>query len=274
MKPVVKWAGGKRYLAKEILEVLPDRGRLVEPFVGSGAVSLESDYKNLWWNDSAKPLMTMYRAIRRSPHEVMVCLEILRKKFDSEAGYYDVRVRFNEMVAVDDDTYIFDVASHLIYLNKMGYNGLYRTNKGGGYNVPWGKRLSVDVRWPTEPELDQLANRLKDATLSSSDFTTVLSIVDDNDVVYCDPPYLPLKSGGYTGYVGEFTYEMHQCLAESAVSAANNGAIVLISNHDSKQARELYKDADRIFTVQAPRSISRCGSDRKKVKEVFVFYGR
>ena len=274
MKALVKWCGGKSKMAETILSMLPKGKRLVEPFVGSAAVSIASDFKHFYWNDKATPLVIMYSQVMVNPEDVGELLyAYLRVYGFTEKGYYQVRKEFNE--GINDNTPL--TAARMIYLNKTGFNGLFRLNSKGEFNVPWGKRTTA--LFPEMEELREFSYRFlgdndkRNTILGNVDFTQLFrNNLRKGDVVYCDPPYVPLNENGFVGYSGGFGEFQQQQLADCAFEASRRGIPVLISNHDTPYTRKLYQLADEIKSFDVARAVNCKGDGRQKAKEIYALY--
>ena len=180
------------------------------------------------------------------------------------ARFYRLREQFN----LTTDPAL--KAALFIYLNRHGFNGLCRYNAAHRFNVPFGRY--VHPYFP-EAELRTFHHRLQQADLQCADFETVMQQVGPGDVVYCDPPYVPLsETAAFTAYDGgNFNHQAQERLAEAARACAARGAYVLLSNHDTPGIQSLYKGA-LIQTVQVPRFISCKGNARRPVQEVLALF--
>ena len=157
-------------------------------------------------------------------------------------------------------------------MNRHGYNGLCRYNKSGGYNVPFGKYKKP--YFPRE-ELEYFAEKSVKATFVCEDYRSVITKANDDDVIYCDPPYVPLsKTSSFTSYAGNgFGLDEQADLANAAEDIITKGKVnVLISNHDTIWTRKIYEHADKIKSIQVARTISQKGGNRKKVSELLALY--
>ena len=271
--PFLKWAGGKRSLVETIVKYLPaDMSERVylEPFLGGGALFFWLQHnrppKQAILTDANSKLTSCYLVVRDLCSELrenIRALELDRERQGPEAHYYAVRERFN-----DGSLNRIARAAHLIYLNRTGFNGLYRSSKKGAFNVPWG-------RHETPPEVDdiriKLASRaLKDAAIFDADFGLALRDVKPGDVVYLDPPYVPAsKSANFTGYSSEFGLAEHQRLSDAFRDISKRGCWAVMSNSDTPLVRELYQGF-RIVELDARRSIAAAGESRKPAKEVLI----
>lgn len=265
LKPALKWAGGKYRLIDEIRQRLPGGRRLIEPFVGSGAVFLNMEFERYLINDLNKDLVLFYCTLKeRRQQFVAFCRTLFSPAHNIEAAYYELRAEFN---SISD---CMRKAALLLYLNKHGYNGLCRYNAAGAFNVPFGR-----YKRPYFPEREMLAfvdeaNRL---CIENRDFEQVMRSARNGDVIYCDPPYVPLsRSSNFTEYsAGGFSLEDQRRLASLAKQTARRGIPVLISNHCTGFTREIYQGAD-ISRINVWRSISCNGAKRDMAVELLALY--
>ena len=262
----LKWAGGKYSLTEQISDLLPDANRLFEPFVGAGSVFLNSDFEHYHLNDINPDLIELYRIIKRRPQQY---IRDARKLFvaqnNSDAAYYALREQFNN----SDDKY--ERSLLFLYLNRHGYNGLCRYNRSGGFNVPFGRY--VKPYFP-EHELEIFAQKAKRATFTCMSFNQVFRRARKGDVIYCDPPYVPINATAmFTDYSSKgFSLDQQVELARQAKHAAfKRGIPVLISNHDVAFTRDIYQHA-ALTEIQVKRSISQNGASRLPVGELFALY--
>lgn len=292
VKPFLKWAGGKSQLLKEIRPHYPFKEnitRYVEPFVGGGAVLFDIlgryDLKEVIINDINEPLINAYHVVHDSPDDLIRILSKFQAGFhlmneqERKDYYMSCRKRFNEISRQgpggDSMTRIL-WAVYLIFLNHTCFNGLYRVNKKGEFNVPMGsykRPLIYD-----EANLRAVSEKLQHVTILSGDYRQVESRVDENTFVYFDPPYRPLTdTANFNSYTNQnFGDKEQEELAGFAKSLAGKGAKVLISNSDPKNADpndNFFDDLYEGFTirrVEASRTISCCNKGRKKVTELLI----
>ena len=274
MKPILKWAGGKARLAPAISEAFTERcsGTYIEPFIGSAAVFLHrhvnEEVSNAVLADINPKLIAVHKAIRDDLDDV---LEILRSmpREDYEPHYYGVREAFN---AGPHSGPLH--ASRFIWLNRACFNGLYRENKKGSFNVPVGRYKKVSL--PPPAAFRAVSAALQATELVVADFREVMKRAGNGDQVYCDPPYVPLTAtANFTGYAkGAFADTEQRALAYLARRAAVKGATVVLSNHDTPYVvDDLYTTNDGFQHVARPRvtrAISRAASSRKGVGEVIA----
>ena len=265
MKPFLKWAGGKFRIIDRVRLALPKGKRLVEPFVGSGAVFMNTDYPEYVLSDANPDLINLYLHLKEEGQDF---IEQARRYFlpeqnTAEAFYWN-RVVFNET----SDTRL--KAMLFLYLNRHCFNGLCRYNRKGEFNVPFGK-----YKAPMFPGREMLAfaAKARRARFSTRDFRATMQDARPGDVVYCDPPYVPLSpTASFTDYAaGGFGMEEQQALADLAVALSERGIPVLVSNHDVPWTREHYIRA-RIQSFDAPRSISSDGGNRAAAGEILALF--
>lgn len=267
-RPVFKWAGGKFRLLDEILPELAGGKRLVEPFVGSGTVFLNAAQTECLLCDLNRDLVEFHQALRNEGREFVArCRALFTPEANARDPYLRRRDLFNRLPFGTERAALF------LYLNRHGYNGLVRYNSGGGFNVPFGRHASP--RFPRE-EMHAFLDRMRGCRLilKCQDFRATMAETGDGDVVYCDPPYIPLSdTASFTGYAGKSFGPGEQAdLARLAGEAAKRGARVLLSNHAGDGANELYRDADSVREVAVRRSISCNGGKRGVVREVLAIY--
>ncbi len=235
LTPFLKWAGGKRWLAPLIQEKIPAiPGRYIEPFLGSGAVFFRLRPKNALLNDTNKDLIETYRAIQRNHEEVQRHLRQHERQHSSEY-YYKIRSYAPRCP--------FRRAARFIYLNRTCWNGLYRVNLKGEFNVPIGTKTAVSL--PTDDWVSVAAS-LKNVELSAGDFEDCVNQAQSGDLVFADPPYaIKHNFNGFIKY-NEFlfSWEDQERLSKALCRAADRGAIVIATNANHESVRSLYQIAD------------------------------
>lgn len=282
IKPFVKWAGGKRQLLTELEKHLPRKfRRYYEPFVGGGALFFHLFKKDLIKNaiisDRNEDLINAYLVIR--DHLQKLIEELKSEEFkNNEESYYQIRERFNEIRlsrAFKKETKIKRAAMFL-YLNRTCFNGLWRVNKKGEYNVPFGKYSNPD--WCQEKRLHAVSHALQDIKIACADFEEIvfgqidaLNAVQEDDLVYFDPPYQPVSdTANFTSYTrsgfGKKEQKRLQCVFKKL---DRRGAFVLESNSDVDFIQELYRSY-QIHRVKAKRSISSDSNTRGPISEVLI----
>ena len=280
VKPIVRWAGGKTKLLGDLIARMPSSFRhYVEPFVGGGSLF----WKLFGAGDCAQratiadinlDLIGMYIAIATDPDAVNAELDVFRKSPNGgtgEAVYYGARAAWNEIRGTWSPA---KRAATMIYLNRACFNGLWRVNADGAFNVPIGAHKTIGL--PTRERLLAASAVLARAEIHCASFQDTLETVGDGDFVYLDSPYMSAPTsqnggnGGFTSYAsGGFGEASHRLLAEAARKAVTRGARVMLSQADVPLAHELYPDF-RIEVVEAPRSINSKGSARGCVRELIL----
>lgn len=265
----LKWAGGKYRLADEIGSQLPQRKCLVEPFVGAGAVFLNSDFERYLLADINPDLITLFNTVKDNVERYIEASRIYFTHQDANTRefYYARRQQFNQT------TDPFLRSALFLYLNRFGFNGLCRYNKKHEYNVPFGR-----YKQPYFPENELLffAEKAQRATFICADFHQTFDYMQQNPddyVVYCDPPYAPIaQETNFTQYAGGgFSLEQQEQLAEQARLAQQANIPVVISNHDTPFTRKIYKGA-AITRLKVQRYIGKNGGSRNKVNELLASF--
>lgn len=265
MRPFLKWAGGKARLAECIRAQLPPGRRLIEPFTGSAAVWLASSYPNALLADINPDLILLYRTLQREGIPfITYCQTFFTPETNTADVYYALRHRFNTTSDAREKAALF------LYLNRHGYNGLCRYNASGQFNVPFGR-----YRRPYFPmaEIEAFWLKSRTAQFAVGDFRAVLAQAEPGDVVYCDPPYVPLSdTANFTDYSAQgFTQADQEDLASWAERLAKKGIPVIISNHLTPWTRQRYRAATQTV-VSVPRFISCDGTRRQAVDEILALF--
>ena len=268
IKPFLKWPGGKFRLASRICNKLKEGKRLVEPFVGSAAIFLNTNYERYLLADTNPDLIALYIQLQTEGESfVDFCHAFFTSKNNTEKKYYEYRTEFN----MADDTRL--KSALFLYLNRYCYNGLCRYNSRGEFNSPFGRYTR-----PYFPEKEMLAfiEHSKNAEFIHAGFSDTMSKAQPGDVVYCDPPYIPLsETANFTDYFsGGFNWEDQISLADWAHKLAKQGIQVVISNHNTKSTRDLYRESGASMEkFQVRRTISCDSNNRIKVGELLAVFG-
>lgn len=267
LRPFLKWLGNKHRCLAEIKPLLPNNDkRLIEPFAGSGALFLSTDYDKYILGDQNQDLINMYKILTK---EGLDFINYVKTFFitenNNEQSYYAFREEFNSTTNKRKKAALF------IYLNRHGYNGLCRYNSSGGYNVPFGRY--VKPYFP-DSEMAFFSHKAQSVTFNMYDFKKNMQLAQSGDVVYCDPPYVALsKTANFTGYTKHpFDSKQQQLLTDLAEELANKNIYVIISNHDTEQSREYYKNATSLHSFDVSRTISSNTKTRKPVKELLAIF--
>lgn len=264
-KPFLKWAGNKVHCLEFILKSLPAGKRLIEPFAGSGAVFINSNYPSYLLAERNRDLITLYESLRREGHSFIdFCEDYFIRANNSPEHYYRLREHFNQMQPCRERAAVF------LYLNRHGYNGLCRFNLKGFYNVPFGR-----YRRPYFPRQEMMLfhQRSQSVQFLHADFRETFALAEKGDIIYCDPPYVPLSaSASFSSYIDKRFSERDQIeLAELAMASAKKGVTVVISNHDTDFTRHHYRHSSMIsFPVK--RMISCKARQRLPVQELVAVF--
>jgi len=302
-KPVLKWAGGKRQLLDDIYARFPaDYDRYVEPFVGGGAVFFDLEPVAATVNDANPRLVTFYEQVRDRPEDLVARLREFRDPESDpdpelafsetdrdgdplEQYYYQQRARFNRRAygregaepanggvtgdwpATAEER--LEEAALFLYLNRTCYNGLYRENSAGGFNVPIGRYADPD--WVQADRIRAASRVLDPATVRNEDFETVLADAEEGDLVYCDPPYEPMSAtADFAEYsAGGFDRADQERLLDAVGRLDDRGVHVVLSN--SGVTYDRYAEAGfSVSRVSATRAINSDETNRDAVDEVLV----
>ena len=271
MKPIIKWCGGKTQCLEYIRERLPENfNTYFEPFLGGAAVLLDLNPATAVVSDINPELINMYQQVRDNVDSVLLELTVIDRAHettdDPKAYYYLVREKYNKHLCDNNAVQ----AARFIYLNKHCFNGLYRVNKKGEFNVPFNGKLSGRSFDPDH--LRELSSRLQSAHITCSSFEDTVKDALAEDFIFFDSPYAPLTPTSFTDYTKEgFSYEDHVRLANLFKELDSRGCYCMLTNHDTPLIRELYKDYN-IEVVDVRRSINRNGSARTGTEVIITNY--
>jgi DNA adenine methylase len=257
-QPLLKWAGGKRALAHLILPVIGKvAGTYFEPFLGGGAIFFALRPQNARLSDVNPELMECYRSIQGDPDGVARHLSRLK---NNEKMYYEVRESRPRSA--------LGRSARLIYLTSLSFNGIYRQNLKGEFNVPYGYKFSKSL--PTLEQLRHVSRRLSGAALTSVDFQEATATAVPGDTVYFDPPYtVAHNNNGFVKYNASiFSWDDQRRLAKHACWLANRGCRVFISNADHGTVRKLYRDFE-CWVVERHSVIAASSGKRRSITECF-----
>jgi DNA adenine methylase len=265
MKSFLKWAGNKHRILDKLKIYLPKADRLIEPFLGSATVFLNTNYPIYLLGDNNLDLIQLYKYLQKEGQLFIdYCRFFFNENFNTAEEFYRLRRLFNDCKEHRKR------AALLLYLNKHCFNGLARFNRKGEFNTPFS--YYKNPYFP-EREMQYFHQHARKAEFIHGDFLTTLKNVKQGDVVYCDPPYVGLsKTSNFTHYTSEgFSHIQQMTLAKVARKIASKGIQVIISNHDTEFTRDIYKGATIVsFVVQ--RNISSKGTERKKAKELLAIF--
>lgn len=270
MEPFLKWAGGKRQLLEQIKNRLPKGGfdRYFEPFIGGGALFLELQPKSAIISDINEQLINCYNVIKSNPEELIAEITRLDNGRRDKEGYLLNRDRYNQKI--NNNELDIETAALMIWINKNCFNGLYRTNKSGLFNVPFNNKdggKSIN-----EENIRRISSYLNASQISilCCDFEKTCKDCKKGDFIFFDSPYAPnSETAGFVDYTKEsFKEEDHRRLANLYKELTKRGCYCLLTNNNNDFVKELYKDF-KIEEVNVNRSINSKG-DKRKGKEVII----
>lgn len=272
MKPFLKWVGGKGRVIAQLKQYFPESfNNYFEPFVGGGAVFFYLNAKHATINDINKSLMGVYVNIRDNVESLIKILTKYQKQFHSldkekqKVMFYEIRDKYNS--TKDKESLV--KSALLMFLNKTCFNGMYRENKCGGFNVPFGKYSNPTIC--NADNLREVSQRLANVKILSKGYTEAISKAKSGDFVYLDPPYYPINpTSSFTSYSeGNFTEKDQIELKELFDTLTARGCKVMMSNSYTKFIKSLYKDYKQ-YKIYVGRSINATGSKRGKIAEIVV----
>lgn len=270
-KPFVKWVGGKRQLLMQFRSMNlyppenfdPTTGKYFEPFVGGGAVFFDLLPKKAYLSDLNNELVITYNVIKNDVESLIKSL----KKHRSDKEYF-LKVRAQNPKKLSD----IAIASRFIYLNKTCFNGMYRVNSGGGFNVPFGRYINPLIC--DENNLRKVSKALKNVEIKHRDYKEVLNIAKKGDFIYFDPPYYPVsETASFSSYTTESFLRNEQIeLRDIYIKLHKRGCFVMLSNSDTPFINEIYSGIKgvKINIVSANRAINSKGLKRGKINELLV----
>jgi len=291
-KPFVKWAGGKSQILDKIRTRYPAElgekiNKYAEPFVGGGAVLFDIlnhySFDEVYVSDINRELTHTYISIRDDIDSLIYMLRKFAEEYLGVTGeerkkiYYNNRERFNELKINNSSS--LELAALFIFLNRTCYNGLYRVNAKGGFNVPQGSYKNPNIC--NEDNLRLVSSRLMGVSVINGDYKKVLSFIDDSTFCYFDPPYRPLSAtASFTAYAQDgFDDNAQAELARFIDEVSERGASVLVSNSDPKNVNESDDFFDRLYAkyeisrIEANRAINSVGNGRGRIKELLISNG-
>lgn len=269
-KPFLKWAGNKFRVLPHLLPHIGTPKRYCEPFGGSFSVAFNVTAKEYILNDVNKDLIAIYQNLLKEENSfIQYCEELFIAENNTKESFLEHRKYFNQT------TNLLERARLFVYLNRHCFNGLSRYNSKGEFNVPFGKYAKPVC--PSEEMMNFrnwfLSKQLVRFTSLSFEDSSLYENLEEGDVVYMDPPYIPLSdTANFTNYSTDgFSHQEQIKVAEIAEELSKRGVKVIISNHDVPVARELYKNAT-IYSIQVSRTIAAKGGSRKKASEIIAVY--
>jgi DNA adenine methylase len=271
ISPLLKWAGGKRQLRSDLLRHLPESwGTYYEPFIGGGALLVELARQGRLGRavigDLNAELMNLYRVVKRDPDALARTLSPVMFRNDPET-FRMRRDEFNTLIGTRKRPVYR--AALLMYLNKHSYNGLWRVNRQGKYNVPFGRHTRISL--PSPQDLQEFSRMLSGVRLITADFERVVRSAGHGDFIYFDPPYHPLsKTACFTDYTtGGFSFEDQERLAGLYRRLSDKGVLLMLSNSSAPEIEGLYSEFS-VCSVPARRCINCKGGKRTGATEIIV----
>lgn len=267
-KPFLKWAGGKHKLVPFIRHYLPatNHNRLIEPFAGSAALSLALEFEAYLLADINADLIVLYQSLKNEKHDfIQYAASFFTAENNQENQFYALRERFNETAPSVERAALF------VYLNRHAFNGLCRYNKRGEFNVPFGRYRSP---YFPQAEMQAFIAKAPRMELLHAPFEEILLQTHAEDVVYCDPPYIPLTAtASFTAYATDgFNAAAQIKLAQLVEQQQQHCQRILVSNHDLPWTREIYAGAQEIACISVQRNIAAKGEKRGKAAELLAIY--
>lgn len=269
LKPITKWVGGKRQLLPKLHSFMPEKyNRYYEPFIGGGALLFSLAPKNAVINDFNADLINLYQIVKSNPKEL---LEQLDKHAANNTKEYYLAIRKLDRSDAINQLSDVEKAARILYMLKVDFNGLYRVNKKGEFNVPYGRYKNPKIS--DHETIMSVSNYFNQANVKimQGDFANAVEDAQTGDFVYFDPPYVPVNlTSSFTSYTSEgFNLKEQERLRDLFFTLDKRGVKVMLSNSDVPTVRELYKNAN-IHAVEANRFINSKSDKRGKVGEVII----
>lgn len=267
--PFVKWAGGKRQLLDRISERMPQNyNHYFEPFIGGGAVLFELQPENAVINDINASLMNTYKIIVGSPQEFIESVKKLDSQIgdDGKAYYYSLREHYNDKLMKEE--FDIELAALFVFMNKHCFNGLYRVNGKGLFNVPYNnsKKESID-----EDSIWAVSEYLKKVTIMLGDFEAACQGAEKGDFVFFDSPYAPLNPTSFESYTKEgFDVESHERLAKLFDKLTEKGCYCMLTNHNTAFINELYGNKGYRMDVVSVKRMINSDASKRTGEEVII----
>ena len=270
--PFLKWAGGKRQLLNQIKERMPkEYNDYYEPFIGGGAVLFELQPEKATINDINISLINVYRQVKDNTEEFIELVNKLDSEMweDGKEYYLDIREKYNDKLLKKE--YDLELAALFTFMNKHCFNGLYRVNKKGLFNVPYNKSRRTSIE---EDAVRETAKFLKTVNILEGDFEEACKDAKKGDFIFFDSPYAPLNPTSFEAYTKEgFDVESHKRLAQLYDELTERGCYCMLTNHNTEFINELYSNKGyRIDVVSVKRMINSDASNRKGEEVIICNY--
>lgn len=273
MKPFIKWVGGKRQLLPTIKDMMSESfDTYYEPFVGGGALLFNIAPEKAIIGDMNATLIGTYKSIRDNKEALIQTLDTLtashESSSDKKAFYNQMRYKYNNEALKNPDS--LEACAMFMYLNKTCFNGLYRVNSKGLFNVPFNNREKLNLY--DDSNLDDIAEYLSHVVILNGDFEETCKIAKQGDFVFFDSPYAPLKQESFESYTKEgFSLDDHKRLARVFHELTEKGVYCMLTNHNTDLIRELYHDCN-IKIVSVKRMINSDASKRTGEEVIITNY--
>lgn len=270
--PFLKWAGGKRQLLNQIKERMPkEYNDYYEPFIGGGAVLFELQPEKATINDINISLINVYRQVKDNTEEFIKLVNKLDSEMweDGKEYYLDIREKYNDKLLKKE--YDLELAALFTFMNKHCFNGLYRVNKKGLFNVPYNKSRRTSIE---EDDVRETAKYLKTVNILEGDFEKACKDAKKGDFIFFDSPYAPLNPTSFEAYTKEgFDVDSHKRLAKLYDELTERGCYCMLTNHNTEFINELYSNKGyKIDVVSVKRMINSDASNRKGEEVIICNY--
>lgn len=269
-RPFLKWVGGKYRILDKLKNEFSKESieRYIEPFLGAGSIALNVNYPQIIVNDVNPDLISVWQMLKNMKEDfIKECKKLFIQENNTENRYYELRNEFNKTNNILRKSTLF------VYLNRHCFNGICRYNSKGDFNTPIGEYEIVHF---PQQEFNAALKHIEKFEIYNKDFREIFKIVNKNDLIYCDPPYLPIsQSSNFNAYTKEnFLLKDHLDLAECAKQAAEKGAMVIISNHYNWYSKQIYTCLyeSRILKINVSRTVSSKIDKRKEVEEIIAIF--
>lgn len=267
--PFIKWAGGKRQLLAQIRERMPDSfNNYYEPFVGGGAVIFDLLPTSGVINDINKALINTYKQICNEPDNFLQSLKELDEAMweDGKEYYYSLREHYNDKLMREE--FDIELAALFVFINKHCFNGLYRVNGKGLFNVPYNNSRSTSCN---EDSIRAISAYLKNVTILEGDFQAACQNAKKGDFVFIDSPYAPLNPSSFESYTKEgFDIESHKRLADLYDELTSRGCYCMLTNHNTELINELYGNKGYKMDVVSVKRMINSDATNRVGKEVII----
>lgn len=272
LKPVLKWAGGKTKLLPTLLEEVPMRfNNYLEPFLGGGALLLALEPNHAWVGDTNSELINFYEMVKTQPEEL---IELVTEYFSNHSQKYYYQIRGWDRQEGFEELPPVERAARILYLNKHCFNGLWRVNSKGQFNVPYGRPSSQRKRMEVDEEgIRASSELLRRVDFFCQDYEKTIKLAKSGDFVYLDPPYQPVdQTSNFTGYTSAgFSWDEQVKLKVMTAWLDKTRVKFMLSNSNTPEVRNLYGETGYYTkVVKMPRAINCKGDRRGKVEELLI----